>query len=769
MTNTQQESCGERITMKRSVQDYYTELCEQLSVRAKNVLKTNKLYECSAFIEKTSKPYFSFMNLRNAGKKTAKELDSLLKKLMSFQPEETDDESISITKDEQTSDEIRRRINTPIKEHLLSARSLNCLKKIGIITLGDLVSFDRDSILKIRGLGKSSFQEIENIVVSEGFHWGMDISKNYIEDDPEKQSADTTFYFLSKIDKDYVLSFKESNGYFPMIFILYKALCILTEFEREVLKLSWGIKTSSILPFYNTLQDISLWNNETITPMSLDEIANSFCLTRERIRQIIDKANKRLNDSNIINRLSEFEDWDNYDGVSSQPFIFFNELTFEKATIEKDFIVKYVKEHSTANWINEFIAGVPCYSANLYCFVIRLRGMVPYWVDVDKKELFQRYNSIESTTPFLFISGQLNGYNYSKAIKEVLRLQKVKKSENLVIPIISYFIENETYWNKKCKPTEIAREVVLQLLIRLVQTLCDVQVEDNTFLFKANRIDYGNLLYEILKTSGERLHRDILFEKLEDICHEKGLNSFDYTDSTQITQFLTRDSRIVPIGKSSYWGLKEWGELAGSIRDIAMGIMRKSKIPLQIEDLAKEVLKHRPDSALDNVTAIIRQSVYIGELSLFFDDYVGLPEKKYDDKFIIFPRSFQEWIETFKDFVITNKRFPYNGQLGYEGHLYRWHYKASQLIELSSEEILLFDALEKEIAFYPHNATEYKFLHNCNLYKGFVEGNNRMLKIEDDLALYNWFYSASRDYSTYSDNRNRYFVQLLQYISKVLY
>ena len=279
--------------MKSSLQEYYSELCEQLSVRAKNVLRTNKLYECSAFLEKTSKPYFSFMNLRNAGKKTAEELDSLLKNLMGFLAEKPEDEPIIITENEQTKIEFSRKLNTPLIEYNLSVRSLNCLKKEGIITLGDLVTFDRDAILRIRSLGKSSFLEIENVVLSEGFHWKMDISKYCNVDDPEKQFIDSKFYFLSRIDKDYVLSFKEKNGHFPMVFLLYKILDILTEYEREVLKLSWGIKNSSFLPNNNTLQDIPEWNEETITPMSLDEIANSFCLTRERIRQILDKANKR--------------------------------------------------------------------------------------------------------------------------------------------------------------------------------------------------------------------------------------------------------------------------------------------------------------------------------------------------------------------------------------------------------------------------------------------------------------------------------------------
>ena len=91
------------------------------------------------------------------------------------------------------------------------------------------------------------------------------------------------------------------------------------------------------------------------------------------------------------------------------------------------------------------------------------------------------------------------------------------------------------------------------------------------------------------------------------------------------------------------------------------------------------------------------------------------------------------------------------------------------MTDLSAEEILKIDALEKELAYYPHNLIEYNFLHNCNLYKKFVEGNNRMLEKTDDAELYKWFYSASLNYSTYNDNRKNYFSQLLQFLSSFLF
>ena len=64
---------------------------------------------------------------------------------------------------------------------------------------------------------------------------------------------------------------------------------------------------------------------------------------------------------------------------------------------------------------------------------------------------------------------------------------------------------------------------------------------------------------------------------------------------------------------------------------------------------------------------------------------------------------------------------------------------------------------------------EYNFLCNCNLYKKIVEGNSRMLTEDDDSNLFKWFNTASRNFAKYNDNRNKYFSQLLQYLSSKLY
>jgi len=59
----------------------------------------------------------------------------------------------------------------------LSVRALNCLKAAEVDTLGDLVSFNKNDLMKFRNFGKKSLTELEALVVLKGLSFGMDLSK----------------------------------------------------------------------------------------------------------------------------------------------------------------------------------------------------------------------------------------------------------------------------------------------------------------------------------------------------------------------------------------------------------------------------------------------------------------------------------------------------------------------------------------------------------------------------------------------------------------
>ncbi|MGE4568460.1 MAG: DNA-directed RNA polymerase subunit alpha [Bacteroidales bacterium] len=59
----------------------------------------------------------------------------------------------------------------------LSVRALNCLKAAEVETLGELVKFNKNDLLKFRNFGKKSLTELDELLDSMNLSFGMDISK----------------------------------------------------------------------------------------------------------------------------------------------------------------------------------------------------------------------------------------------------------------------------------------------------------------------------------------------------------------------------------------------------------------------------------------------------------------------------------------------------------------------------------------------------------------------------------------------------------------
>ena len=62
-----------------------------------------------------------------------------------------------------------------LEDFNLSRRTLNGLKTRNCKTLADLVSLDREEVMKAHNFGKGSLSEVEELFSNYGLHWGMDL------------------------------------------------------------------------------------------------------------------------------------------------------------------------------------------------------------------------------------------------------------------------------------------------------------------------------------------------------------------------------------------------------------------------------------------------------------------------------------------------------------------------------------------------------------------------------------------------------------------
>jgi len=101
------------------------------------------------------------------------------------------DEKITLDTDEKFANEefdeevlhMRQLLKAKLVDLDLSVRALNCLKAAEVETLGDLVKFNKNDLLKFRNFGKKSLTELEELLTNMNLTFGMDTSKYKLDKD----------------------------------------------------------------------------------------------------------------------------------------------------------------------------------------------------------------------------------------------------------------------------------------------------------------------------------------------------------------------------------------------------------------------------------------------------------------------------------------------------------------------------------------------------------------------------------------------------------
>lgn len=95
------------------------------------------------------------------------------------------DDKITIDSDDKLANEefdeevlhMRQLLKTKLVDLDLSVRALNCLKAAEVDSLGDLVKFNKNDLLKFRNFGKKSLTELDELLESMSLSFGMDVSR----------------------------------------------------------------------------------------------------------------------------------------------------------------------------------------------------------------------------------------------------------------------------------------------------------------------------------------------------------------------------------------------------------------------------------------------------------------------------------------------------------------------------------------------------------------------------------------------------------------
>jgi len=108
----------------------------------------------------------------------------LIHHFMLFSDEKIAVETVDTEVNEEFDEEIlhmRQLLKTKLSDIDLSVRALNCLKAADVETLGELVHYNKNDLLKFRNFGKKSLTELDELLERLGLSFGMEIAKYKLE------------------------------------------------------------------------------------------------------------------------------------------------------------------------------------------------------------------------------------------------------------------------------------------------------------------------------------------------------------------------------------------------------------------------------------------------------------------------------------------------------------------------------------------------------------------------------------------------------------
>jgi DNA-directed RNA polymerase subunit alpha len=143
--------------------DYYKQIVSGTRVYVSSLLNLAVLYEDRGELNKASQCVDTVLKFHPNHKRAilfSKDIEST--KTM-FYDEEKEEKK---TRKNQI-------LETPISDFELSVRSRNCLKKMNIITLSDLLNISEAELLSYKNFGETSLREIKSLLESKGLRLGM--------------------------------------------------------------------------------------------------------------------------------------------------------------------------------------------------------------------------------------------------------------------------------------------------------------------------------------------------------------------------------------------------------------------------------------------------------------------------------------------------------------------------------------------------------------------------------------------------------------------
>lgn len=377
-------------------------------------------------------------------------------------------------------------------------------------------------------------------------------------------------------------------------------------------------------------------------------------------------------------------------------------------------------------------------------------------------EIVTNYYRIDYIDSSMFFSQRLTtSLNIQEVISDIKKTANARCKIDTIIPISS-FIEN--YWNPQGL---LDIKDITKCIKDICQTVFKIVVDEQyNCIFKQNTIDIKAEVYKIIELSGQPMHLEEIF-----IEFKKKFPDHKYTKPEQLRPSLIYSNKIKALGKTSTYAIDKWNFQTKSIRDLAYDILCNSSHPLKLEELVDILANRSRKTTINSLNTTIMLDTE-NRFVKFKGGYIGITQKKYDDKFIALTAtdiqrfSFEERLIAFTSFIDTYHYSPQSGGTEEEQSLLRWYNNILRgVLAITKEQRILFDTEINKRKKYFFTGIEYNFMKKCDEFKLYMNNNYTMPNYVTEPQLSAWFNNNKNKFHNFKDKRKPLFKDLLNYLS----
>ena len=722
------------------------QLTEGMSVRSRNIA-FKLLKDVEGLLVPLILGKSEVRNLPLCGKKTAISIKHLISQLQPYYMEIMNDkekmaaemslpQNLSLKPNNKADDILLQELFSQMVDNVSNTRTRNLIKKyIKNYRQGEVYLKNPSLIGKWHGAGSQTIDGTTALLKQ--FHSEY-LSICIGENTNSKTLVVAADYpFLSPEEQQFVLDFHKAEGRYPVLFIAKRYFHTTSFRPSHLFALANGIMGGH---------------------KRMDTLAKEQHLTRERMRQ--------LSIASVTSAPDAGRTWDSQ-RWKSQTFM-------KKPLLTADSI--HWKTMSQKEHLDDL---------DFYAALTIINQMRPLCIVAMRNDGRRANNRLSPTTPWempqvLFACNACyEWFPFENALLPLAHdaaLQR-KSEERLSLTERTSSFFGTSY-------SDADRHAILDILRQVLPMFNHVSIQGDDIILRANRIDYAEACYQILRGEGAPMTIDQIYAEF------KKLHPDDYhTSSSFLRSYLLNDPRIEPIGSKSTYQLPEWGHFAGSLGQLAEHILQSHDVPLRADELCQQMALQRPASTWKSCYTSIYLAITSRRLLYYIDcqdntpeteskngapednhHYIGLFDRQYPPRFWPSTITVDGAIRGLHRFVSENQRWPFaTSDDSIESMLYHVIRKFARQRCVTDEEVQRYREGMADIPTnnYPSTKNDLLFMQRCQQIADYYRQHHRLPTYNEQPTLMAWYRAASTSTDTMNEFRRQQFASLADTIASL--